>query len=478
MHCEDDARNETGSPMKKTIAASLASDPRIAQAKKLMLDTIADHQRNITGIRPPHAESQQSYHEMLAEFRQERGAPLFYPYIGSGIGKGPLVELADGSIKYDFISGIGVHHWGHSHPALIEAMLDAALQDTVMQGNLEQNAESLEVANLLLEGANRKGARLKHCFLSTSGAMANENAFKIIFQKNSPADRILAFEGCFAGRTLAMAQITDKPLYRAGLPSILSVDYIPFFDPSRPAESIKTACEHLGRYLERYPGKHAAMIFELVLGEGGFYAGSRDFFAALMDILKQNSIAVLVDEIQTFSRTTELFAFQYLGLDAYADVVTVGKSAQVCATLFTEEFNPRPGLLSQTFISSTSALFAAKVIIRGLIEGDYFGTDGKVARLHDHFEKRLIGIADRYPELVAGPYGIGVMIAFTPFNGDAEKVKRFIHALFHAGVICFYAGHDMSRVRFLIPVGAVTFEDIDAVASIVEETLLRVLGQN
>jgi acetylornithine/succinyldiaminopimelate/putrescine aminotransferase len=217
--------------MKKTIAATLASDPRIAQAKKLLLDTIAEHQRNITGIRPPNAESQQSYEEMLAKFGEERGAPLFYPYVGSGIGRGPLVELADGSIKYDFISGIGVHHWGHSHPALIEASLDAALQDTIMQGNLEQNAESLEVARLLLEGANRTGASLKHCFLSTSGAMANENAFKIILQKRNPADRILAFEGCFAGRTLAMAQITDKPLYRAGLPSILSVDYIPFFDP-------------------------------------------------------------------------------------------------------------------------------------------------------------------------------------------------------------------------------------------------------
>jgi 4-aminobutyrate aminotransferase-like enzyme len=461
--------------MKRTIAATLASDPRISQAKRLLLDTIADHQRSITGIRPPEAELQQSYDEMLAEFGKVRGAPLFYPYIGSGLGRGPFVELADGSIKYDFISGIGVHHWGHSHPALIEASLDAAMQDTVMQGNLQQNSQSLEVASLLLEGANRNRARLKHCFLSTSGAMANENAFKIIFQKKSPADRVLAFEGCFAGRTLAMAQITDKPLYRAGLPSMLSVDYIPFFDPSRPEESIRISCEHLERHLERYPGKHAAMIFELILGEGGFYAGSRDFFAALMNILKQHNVVILVDEIQTFSRTTELFAFQHFGLDDFVDVVTVGKSAQVCATLFTEKYNPRPGLLSQTFISSTSELFAAKVIIRGLMEGDYFGTDGKIACFHDHFEKHLISIAERHPGLVTGPYGIGAMIAFTPFDGDPEKVKQLIHALFNAGVISFYAGHDLSRVRFLIPIGAITFDDIDQVALIIEETLLREL---
>ncbi len=464
--------------MKKTIAAGLASDPRIAQAKRLLLDTIAEHQRNITGIRPPNAEFKQSYEELLVEFERVRGSALFYPYIGSGIGKGPFVELADGSIKYDFISGIGVHHWGHSHPSLIEASLDAALQDTVMQGNLQQNSESLEVASLLLEGANRKGDRLKHCFLSTSGAMANENAFKIIFQKKSPADRVLAFEGCFAGRTLAMAQVTDKPVYRAGLPSMLAVDYIPFFDPTRPAESIRTSCEQLKRHLARYPGKHAAMIFELILGEGGFYTGSRDFFVALMNILKQYEITVLVDEIQTFSRTTELFAFQYFGLDDFVDVVTVGKSAQVCATLFTEEYNPRPGLLSQTFISSTSELFAAKAIIRGLLEGDYFGPDGKIARFHDHFEKHLVGMAGRHPGLVNGPYGIGAMIAFTPFNGEPDKVKRFIHSLFKAGVIGFYAGHDLSRVRFLIPIGAVSFDDIDAVALIVEETLLQELGRS
>ena len=75
-----------------------------------------------------------------------------------------LVELADGSVKYDFISGIGVHHWGHSHPAMVEASLDAALRDTVMEGNLQQNVESVELVRSLLDAANAKGAKLKHCF--------------------------------------------------------------------------------------------------------------------------------------------------------------------------------------------------------------------------------------------------------------------------------------------------------------------------
>ena len=64
--------------------------------------------------------------------------------------------------------------------------------------------------------------------------MANENALKAAFQKRFPANRVLAFEHGFAGRTLALSQVTDKPAYRKGLPETLAVDHIPFFDPARP----------------------------------------------------------------------------------------------------------------------------------------------------------------------------------------------------------------------------------------------------
>jgi 4-aminobutyrate aminotransferase-like enzyme len=459
--------------MNGTIAQRFRSDPRVAQAKVILLEALAEYQRDLSGVRSPDPNQKKSYDEVLTEFGRLRGGSLFFPYLGSGIGKGPLVELADASVKYDFISGIGVHHFGHSHPVLVEAALDAALNDTIMQGNLQQNVKSVEVARLLVSAANRKGAELEHCFLSTSGAMANENALKIIFQKKCPRNRILAFEGCFAGRTLTLAQVTDKAAYRSGLPSTLFVDYVPFFDPARPGESTKISVECLKRHLSRYPGLHSAMIFELVLGEGGFYPGTSEFFRELMDVLKQNDVAVMVDEIQTFSRTTELFAFQSFELDQYVDVLTLGKSAQICATLFRDEFTPKPGLLSQTYTGSTSALYACDAIVRGLLEGDYFGPSGKIQRFHEYFEGKLNQIRDRTGGLLSGPFGIGAMIAFTPFDGSEEKVKKFLYVLFDAGVIAFYAGHDPSRVRFLIPVAAIDFDHIDVVSEIVEKTLLR-----
>jgi len=459
--------------MEKLVAESFLTDPKVLEAKNLILRSLLAHQSRLTDIRPPIPALKKSYDDLVEEFGRLRGGPLFHPYFGSGIGKGPLVELADGSVKYDFISGIGVHYLGHSHPAVVEAALDAALRNTVMQGNLQQNEESLELARMLVHAANAHGARIVHCFFATSGAMANENALKLTFQKKSPADRLLAFEGGFAGRSLALSQVTDKPDYREGLPLTLAVDYVPFFDPLSAEESVNRALTSIEGHLKRYPGRHAAMIFELIQGEGGFYPGDARFFAALMKLLRDNGVAVIVDEIQTFGRTTELFAFQHYGLDEWVDVVTVGKLSQVCATLFREVYGPRAGLISQTFTASTAAIFAALAIIRMLTSGDYFGPEGRIARLHERFVSRLREISSRHPQLLTGPYGIGAMIAFTPFQGEAEKSKKFIHMLFDAGVIAFYCGSKETRVRFLIPVGAVTFHDIDRVAEIVEATLLE-----
>jgi acetylornithine/N-succinyldiaminopimelate aminotransferase len=170
----------------------------------------------------------------------------------------------------------------------------------------------------------------------------------------------------------------------------------------------------------------------------------------------------------------ELFAFQYLGLDDYPDVVTVAKAAQLSATLFTDEYNPQPGLLSQTFTSSASALYACEAVLKNLLAGDYFGPEGKIVRLHNCFVEKLESISKRNPGLISGPYGIGAMVAFTIFDGELDKVKPFLQALFDNGVLAFYAGENPTRVRFLPPVGAITEADIDNVCRIVERTLVEV----
>jgi acetylornithine/N-succinyldiaminopimelate aminotransferase len=445
------------------IATRFKEDPRIKQAKDLIINTLQEYQKKLTGVQPPQTARVHSYQELLKTFSEIRGGPLYFPYIGSGLGKGPLVELLDGSVKYDLISGIGPHYWGHHDPELTRLVIDAALGDTIMQGHLQQNLEALTLSQLLLEASH-----LDHCFLSSTGVMANENALKLAFQHNYPANRILAFEKCFMGRTLTLSQITDKPSFREGLPLQIGVDYIPFYDPQSPQESTQQAVTALKNHLARYPKQHAVMCFELVQGEGGFNVGTHEFFVALMTILKAHGIAIFIDEVQTFGRTSRLFAYQHFQLDDYVDLVSIGKLSQTCATLFRSTFKPKPGLLSQTFTSSSTALQASPWIIQQLLEGDYFGPTGKIMQLHAHFVKHFERLGT-----LKGPYGIGAMIAFTPFNGEAQKVIPFVQDLFHAGVISFVAGSQPTRVRFLIPAGVLTLQDVDEVMKIVEQVLRK-----
>lgn len=451
------------------LATALNKDPKIAEAKKLLHEALETQQKKINGIKPANPDLKKDYEELLNQIEALRGAKLWYPYLGSGIGKGPFVELLDGSIKLDFITGIGTHYWGHSHLDLLDTGIDAALSDTVMQGHLQQNFDSLELCQLLVKSSKV----LDHCFLSTSGAFANENALKIAFQKHSPASRILAFDRCFVGRTWAISQITDKPAFREGLPLNVLVDYVPFYDAKDPQGSTQRAVEMLKKYIARYPKQHALMCFELVQGEGGFHAGTKEFFVALMEILKEHQIAVFADEVQTFGRTTELFAYQHFGLESYIDIASVGKLTQTCATLFRSDYKPLPGLLSQTFTSSTSAIKASYVILNTLLNDGYFGSSGKIAKLHTYFADHLEKLVEKHPHLISGPFGIGSMIAFTPFGGDNKKVSRFAHYLFDEGLMCFVAGGgDATRIRFLIPAGVVTHEHIDLAIKIIEKSLV------
>ncbi len=452
----------------------IKKDPRVKKAKQLLRNVLNDYKKSIVGLKGADKTLVKNYDALIKKCAHLRGRGLYYPYISSGLGKGALVQLADGSVKYDFITGIGVYYMGHSNPKLAEATVDAALEDTLMQGNLQQSSISVEVLDRFVHLACRRGAKLVHGFPSSSGAMANENAFKIIFQKHSPANRFLAFERCFCGRTMVMAQVTDNPGHRVGLPKVLDVDYVPFYDANNPKESIRRSVECLKKHIRKYPKKHAGMIFELIQGEGGYYAGHRDFFMALIKVLKQNNIAVMIDEIQTFGRTTEAFAFQYFGLDKYVDVVSVGKLTQACATLFTDEYNPKEGLISQTFSASTSAMYAAKVILDELKGGGLLGKNGKVARLSNYFRKCLQEIAKRHPDILEGPFGLGAMVGVTIFKGSAEHSKLFLKTLFKNGVMGFSAGRNPTRIRFLIPVAAVTVKDIDNACKIIEQTLVEV----
>lgn len=457
--------------MSKTVAAEFFGDSRIVEAKRLIREAVEEHRKKITAVQPANPSLKENYDATLKQFGEQRGGALFYNYLGSGIGNGALVELADGSVKYDFITGIGVHYMGHSHPDAINAAVEGAIHNTVMNGHLQQNVESAKLVDLLSKQACKNGAKVKNVFLTTSGAMANENGFKIILQKRSPASRFFAFEKCFAGRTMGLAWVTDKAAYRQGLPKTLDVDYIPFYCASDHQGSIDAAVKAMKKQINRFPGQHAGFIFELIQGENGSWVGNTEYFMALIKVCKENNISVLVDEVQSFARTQELFSFQHFKLDEHVDVVAIGKNSQVCATFFTDDHKPKPGLISQTFTGASSQISASLWIIDAIVKGGLLGPEGKIEKLHQRFAKNLDAIAAKMPQKLQGPWGIGAMVAMTVHGGDEAKTKAFTYKLFDNGLLSFMAGTAPTRVRFLMPMLAVTEKDIDGACAIIEKTL-------
>ena len=424
----------------------------------------------VSGIRAPLDEFKDSGKQKFDTAGQFRGRPLHYPYMGTGSGRGPYVELEDGSIKLDLINGIGIHLMGHANPRVIAAAVRGSLSDILTQGNLQPNNEYRLFTEKIVKLAAKK-SRIKYAWIATCGTMANENALKISRQKNSPARFVMSFKDAFAGRSTMMAEVTDNPAYKQGLPEYHEVLRVPFYDKRDPRSGEK-ALSVMKEHVAKHEGNIAVFGFEPMLGEGGYQAAPREFFVPLLEFCKSKNIAVWADEVQTFTRTGEYFAFETLDIGQYIDICTIAKTAQIGATLYTEEYNPKPGLIAGTFSGATPSLMAGMEMLDMLGEG-YLGRDGRIMQIH----KRFIDGINRLNEttckgIAQDAGGMGLMIAFTPHDGKKENVNAFLNKLFHNGVIAFPCGKDPVRARFLVP-AIIQDQDIDIALKVIEKTLLE-----
>lgn len=458
--------------MNKTIGETLFTSEKINQLIKELVNEVATSSRKITGVKDAEPKLIQSDEKRRSHIGKLRGRPLYHPYIGSGLGQGPYVETEDGSIKLDLINGIGIHVMGHSHPRLIEAAIRASLSDIIMQGNLQPNAEYIAVTETLVALAGKK-SRLKHAWLATCGTMANESALKIARQKNSPAKMVIAFKDAFAGRSTMMAEITDNPAYKVGLPTYDEVLRLPFCSPAAGRADYEDTLRKLKEYYAKHEKNIACLVFEPMQGEGGFRYGSRDFFVPLFEFCKEKHIAVWADEVQTFTRTGQLFAFETLGIGEYIDICTIAKTLQTGATLYTEEYNPQPGLIAGTFSGSTVSLAVGREILEILTNEGYLGVNGKIDRIHKSFVGMLNELAEGSCRgLLQDAGGLGLMIAVTPYDGSKQKTEELIKRLYKNNLIAFSCGKDPYRIRFLIP-AVMEEKDILVAKRIIEKSILE-----
>jgi len=456
--------------MSQLIGHQIDESAHIQKLVQNLVDEVGKLNSQIKGPKPAHPEHEANGKAVIEKTGKIRGRPLHFQYVGSGAGNGVYVELEDGSVKLDLINGIGIHLMGHSNPRVMAATVRGALADIVNQGNLQPNREYGVFLEKLV-GMASKRSRLKYGWLATCGTMANESALKITRQVHSPARMVASFHNAFAGRSTMMAEVTDNPAYKMGLPEYHELLRIPFYDKKDPQSAEKSL-----RKLKEHAAKHekniSTFVFEPMLGEGGYQAAPRDFFVPMLEFCKEQKIAIWADEVQTFSRTGEMFAFETLGIGQYIDLCTIAKTAQVGATLYTEEYNPKPGLIAGTFSGSTPALSAGIEILTMLEEG-YLGPQGRIMQIHKKFIDMLNELNSTTCKgklMDAG--GMGLMIAVTPYEGKKEQVDALLKRLFNNGLIAFNCGKDPIRVRFLVP-AVIQDADIEVAKKIIEKSILE-----
>ena len=106
-----------------------------------------------------------------------------------------------------------------------------------------------------------------------------------------------------------------------------------------------------------------------------------------------------------------------------------------------------------------------------------FGKDGLNMKRHQYFAAGLQKLAEKYPTLVQGPYGEGMMVAFTPGDGSFDQAKTLMTTMYETGLLGFVCGADPTRIRFLPPPATTTNEHIDAALALMDESLAKFAKQ-
>lgn len=455
--------------MKDTLGHQLRNSPKINSLLDQLVEEVMSFSRRIEGIKDADTALEAQAKADIATLGTVRSRPLYYNYLGTGVGRGPYVELADGSVKLDLINGIGIHLLGHAHPRVVRATLAGALSDVVQQGNLQPNLEYLQYSAMLLRLA-QKNSRFKYAWLATCGTMANENALKMARQKKTGTRMIMTFKNAFAGRSTMMTEITDNASFKVGIPDYKEVLRLPFYDAKGPKDATLNAMKE---HVAKHEGNICCFVFEPMLGEGGYRAATRDFYLPLLEFCKSKGIPIWADEIQTFTRTGNFFAFETLGIGEYVDLCTIAKTAQNGATFFTEEFKPDPGLLGGTFSGTTPAMRAGMEILTIMEQEGYMGPEGKILKIHTEFTGMLNELNETTCKgLLREAGGMGLMVAVTPLDGSKEKQGLLLKTLFKNGLICFGCGSEPYRVRFLIP-AIISSADIAVAKKVIEKSILE-----
>src|SRR5208337_282778 len=225
-----------------------------------------------------------------------------------------------------------------------------------------------------------------------------------------------------------------------GQPQTFPVEYVPFHNRD-DAKSAAKSLEMLRAIIAREGDRIGAFFVELVQGEAGFVTAPREFFVPLFKECRAAGIPIVIDEIQTFGRTTRLFATDLLDVAEYADVITIGKVFQGSAVLFRKDFLPDPGLISGTFSGATVPMAVARRIIEKLTSEELYGPEGRITQLETLCREHLERLSRKHPGKISRVEGIGAMVSFQVGDATTATTRAFIKRCFDAGLVLYPGGH-------------------------------------
>ncbi|QIY80009.1 4-aminobutyrate--2-oxoglutarate transaminase [Chromobacterium violaceum] len=368
----------------------------------------------------------------------------------------------EGRRYIDFAGGIGVLNTGHLHPKVEAAVAEqlSRFSHTCYQVVPYESYISLaEKLNALAPGKHAK----KTAFFTT-GAEAVENAVKIA-RAATGRPGVIAFGGAFHGRTLMGMALTGKVApYKLGFGPFPSDVYHAPYPNALHGVSVQDSLVGLEKLFkfDIDPARVAAIIYEPVQGEGGFYAAPAEWVKALRELCDRHGILLIADEVQSgFARTGKLLASEHF--DVVPDLITMAKSLAggfplSAVTGRAEVMDaPAPGGLGGTYAGNPLALAAAHAVL-DVIDSEKLAE--RAQRLGDALKEKLNGLKSAVPQ-IAEVRGLGAMIAVEfnqpgshqPDPDFAKKVQQ--HALAN-GLILLTCGIYANVVRFLFPL---TIED-------------------
>ncbi|HTZ05345.1 MAG TPA: 4-aminobutyrate--2-oxoglutarate transaminase [Gaiellaceae bacterium] len=406
---------------------------------------------------------------------------IYLPIVAAS-GSGATLTDVDGNTFIDFAGGVGCLNVGHAHPHVVEAVQEQAARFLHTDFTIVPYEVYADLAERLLALAPFRGDA-KAAFFN-AGTEAVENGVKFA-RAYTGRPAVIAFEGAFHGRTLMSLTLTSKTHpYKAGLgPFAPEVYRVPFPNEYRGISTID-ALAALERALQTQvaPETVAAIVLELVQGEGGFIVAPQAFVEGVRAVCDRHGIVLVVDEVQTgFGRTGKMFAVEHYGIEP--DLLLVAKSIAAGLPLSGVLGKaaimdaPAEGGVGGTYVGNPVAQAAALAVL------DVFEDEQLVDRAEDigqGIRGRMLGWQQRFPQ-IGDVRGLGAMLAVEYVSDPETKepapdlASRVAEEAASRGLLLLKAGVYGNCNRVLCPL-VITDAELAEALDVWEEALEAALA--